>query len=213
MSARPLKMLFVEDSPHDAELTLATLTRHGFQVDWTLVHNHQGVEQALRADSFDLILSDFLLPGSSGMQALQVARRLAPEIPFLFLSGIFGEEHAVEMMRLGAVDYVLKQNLVFLPKAIERAMAEVSERRERRRAEDALHEVELRADLAIEAARLGLWDYRPQTDTLIWDARCKALYGLPSGKQVRDLASFLDACATPTAAIAGCPGRWCQSRA
>ena len=194
MSARPLKMLFVEDSPHDAELTLATLKRHGFQVDWTLVHSHQGVEQALLAESFDLILSDFLLPGSSGMQALQVARRLAPEIPFLFLSGIFGEEHAVEMMRLGAVDYVLKQNLTFLPKAIERAMAEVSERRERRRAEDALHEVELRADLAIEAARLGLWDYRPQTDTLIWDARCKALYGVPSGKQVRDMATFLDAC-------------------
>jgi PAS domain S-box-containing protein len=194
MPARSLKLLFVEDSPHDAELALAALARHGFEVDSTLVHNHQGVEKALSAGSFDLILSDYLLPGSSGMQALQVARRLAPETPFLFLSGIFGEEHAVEMMRLGAVDYVLKQNIGFLPQAIERAMAEVFERQERRRAEDALQEVELRADLAIEAARLGLWDYQPQTDTLIWDARCKALYGLPSGRQVRDIASFLDAC-------------------
>ncbi len=194
MPARALKLLLVEDSPRDAELALAALARHGLQVEWTLVHTHQGVEQALRSEEFDLILSDYLLPGSSGMQALQVARRLAPETPFLLLSGIFGEEHAVEMMRLGAVDYVLKQNLGFLPKAIERAMAEVSERRERRRAEDALQEVERRADLAIEAARLGLWDYQPQTDTLIWDARCKALYGLPSGKRVRDMASFLEIC-------------------
>ena len=127
---------------------------------------------------FDLILADFILPGFSGSQALQEARRLAPQTPFIFLSGVFGEEHAVNMMRSGAVDYVLKQNLGFLPKAVERAMGEVNERRRRLQAEQALREVEVRARLAIDAARLGMWDYEPQSGTLIWDERCRAMMGI-----------------------------------
>lgn len=193
MPAKPLKLLLIEDSPHDAELTLLTLERSGMQVDATLVHDHQGAEQALREQAFELILSDYLLPGSSGAKALQVARQQAPQVPFIFLSGIFGEEHAVEMMRLGAVDYVLKQNMAFLPKAVERALAEVRERRERRRAEEALHEVEIRARLAIGAARMGMWDYSPITDTLIWDERCKAMYELPPGTAI-DMNYFLERC-------------------
>nr|WP_234464429.1 response regulator [Stutzerimonas frequens] len=125
-----------------------------------------------------MILADFILPGFSGSQALQEARRLAPQTPFIFLSGVFGEEHAVNMMRSGAVDYVLKQNLGFLPKAVERAMGEVNERRRRLQAEQALREVEVRARLAIDAARLGMWDYEPQSGTLIWDERCRAMMGI-----------------------------------
>lgn len=82
------------------------------------------------------------------------------------------------MMRSGAVDYVLKQNLGFLPKAVERAMGEVNERRRRLQAEQALREVEVRARLAIDAARLGMWDYEPQSGTLIWDERCRAMMGI-----------------------------------
>ncbi|MBU1329789.1 MAG: response regulator [Gammaproteobacteria bacterium] len=193
MPATPLKLLLIEDSPHDAELALLTLERSGMQVDATLVHDHQGADRALQQHAFDLILSDYLLPGSSGAKALQVSRQQAPQTPFIFLSGIFGEEHAVEMMRLGAVDYVLKQNMGFLPKAVERALAEVRERRERRRAEEALHEVEIRARLAIGAARMGMWDYSPASDTLIWDERCKAMYELPPDTHI-DMNYFLSRC-------------------
>jgi len=189
----PIKLLFIEDSPHDAELALLALERNGLVVDCTLVYDHEAAERALQQERFDLILSDYLLPGSSGAQALEVARRLAPQTPFIFLSGMFGEEHAVEMMRLGAVDYVLKQNLPFLPKAIDRAMAEVNEREERRRVEDTLQTVEARARLAIGAARMGMWDYVPATDTLIWDERCRALYELEPDTEV-DMALFLDRC-------------------
>ncbi|SDI34632.1 PAS domain S-box-containing protein [Pseudomonas flavescens] len=189
----PLRLLFIEDSPRDAELALLTLERNGLSVACTLVYDHLAAEQALQKDHFDLILSDYLLPGSSGAQALEVARRLAPETPFIFLSGMFGEEHAVEMMRLGAVDYVLKQNLPFLPKAVDRAMAEVHERRERRRVEDTLQSVEARARLAIGAARMGMWDYLPATDTMVWDERCRALYELPPGAEV-DMAMFYSRC-------------------
>lgn len=68
-----------------------------------------------------------MLPGSSGTDVLAIAQRLAPDIPFIFLSGIYGEEHAVEMIRLGATDYVLKKNLPLLPKAVRRALTEVQE--------------------------------------------------------------------------------------
>ncbi|HAW26418.1 MULTISPECIES: hybrid sensor histidine kinase/response regulator [Stutzerimonas] len=174
----PISVLFVEDSPHDAELALVTLERSGYGIDSEVVFDQAGVVEALQRRSFDLILSDFILPGYSGSLALQDARLLAPETPFIFLSGVFGEEHAVNMMRSGAVDYVLKQNLGFLPKAVERALSEVQERCGRLRAEEALREVEVRARLAIDAAGLGMWDYDPQHDRLVLDRRCRAMFGL-----------------------------------
>ena len=189
----PICVLFVEDSPHDAELALVTLERSGYTIDSEVVFDRAGVVEALRRRTFDLILSDFILPGYSGSLVLQEARQLAPETPFIFLSGVFGEEHAVNMMRSGAVDYVLKQNLGFLPKAVERALSEVQERRGRLRAEEALREVEVRARLAIDAAGLGMWDYDPQHGTMIVDRRCRAMFGL-SGDSPVDIHVFESLC-------------------
>src|SRR5690606_16212932 len=100
---------------------------------------------------------DYVLPAFSGAEALRIAARRASETPFIFFSGVFGETHAVEMMRQGATDYVLKQNLSLLPKAIGRALMEVFERRERLRVESELRALELRSRLAIDSARLGMW--------------------------------------------------------
>jgi PAS domain-containing protein len=83
------------------------------------------------------------------------------------------------MIRLGATDYVLKKNLPLLPKAVRRALGEVQERQRRRRAEQALADVEARARIAIDAAGMGTWDYRPQDGLMRWDERCKMLFGLP----------------------------------
>jgi PAS domain S-box-containing protein len=189
----PLKLLFVEDSPRDAELALLTLERHGLAIEPTMVFTHQAAEEALQRQRFDLILCDFLLPGSSGPQVLQVARRVCPHVPFIFLSGIFGEQQAVEMMRLGAVDYVLKQNLALLPKAVQRAMDEVEERRQRRRAEESLLEVEVRARLAIDAAQMGMWDYDPRRSWLNLDERCKNFYEV-TAEDLNNLSVFLERC-------------------
>ncbi|HYQ49703.1 MAG TPA: response regulator, partial [Pseudomonas sp.] len=134
---------------------------------------------ALLDTRYDLILCDCVLPGSSGTDVLAIAQRLAPDTPFIFLSGIYGEEHAVEMIRLGATDYVLKKNLPLLPKAVRRALTEVQERQRRRRAEEALADVEARARIAIDAAGMGTWDLRPHENLLIWDDRCKTLFGVP----------------------------------
>ncbi|EIK96003.1 PAS/PAC sensor hybrid histidine kinase [Pseudomonas sp. M47T1] len=193
MLSKPLQLLMIEDSPRDAELSLLTLERAGLLIESTLVFNHQGAEQALRTQVFDLILCDFLLPGSSGAEVLQRAREIAPHTPFIFLSGVFGEENAVEMMRLGAIDYVLKQNLTLLPKAVKRALAEVDERRQRVRAEENLEQVEVRARLAIDAARMGVWDFSPATGQLLWDERCRALYGVAESTAI-SIDYFLDHC-------------------
>jgi len=179
MLPMPLKLLMVEDSSMDAELTLLSLERSGLQFRSQLVFDHVAVEQALHETHFDLIICDCVLPGSSGTEVLAIAQRLAPDTPFIFLSGIYGEEHAVEMIRLGATDYVLKKNLPLLPKAVRRAMTEVQERQRRHRAEEALADVEARARIAIDAAGMGTWDLRPEEDLLIWDDRCKTLFGLP----------------------------------
>ncbi|MCQ4308671.1 response regulator [Pseudomonas stutzeri] len=189
-----ISVLFIEDSPHDAELAQLSLERSGYVLAHAeRVYDQAGVVEALQRREFDVILADFILPGYSGSQALQDARRLAPQIPFIFISGVFGEENAVNMMRSGAVDYVLKQNLGFLPKAVERALSEVNERRRRLQAEQALREVEVRARLAIDASRLGMWDYEPQSGTLIWDERCRAMFGLSANVPV-DMTLFEQLC-------------------
>lgn len=193
MPSNELKLLLIEDSPQDAELTLFALEASGIKVDSTLVHNHQGAAHALGQQIFDVVLCDFLLPGSSGADVLKIAQQLAPETPFIFLSGIFGEQQAVEMMRLGAVDYVLKQNLKMLPKAVKRAVSEVRERVQRRAAETALQEVEVQARLAIEAAMMGVWEYQPAAGRMLWDERCNALYEILPNTVV-DLAFLLDRC-------------------
>ena len=184
MHTTPLKLLMVEDSSMDAELILMRLERSGLQVQSRLVFDHVGAEHALRVGTFDLILCDCVLPGSSGTEVLAIAQRIAPDTPFIFLSGIYGEEHAVEMIRLGATDYVLKKNLPLLPKAVRRALTEVQERQRRRRAEEALADMEARARIAIDAAGMGSWDYSPQDGGMQWDVRCKTLFGLPADTEM-----------------------------
>ncbi|MPQ84352.1 response regulator [Pseudomonas sp. MAFF 730085] len=193
MSVNTIKILLVEDSPHDAELTILALEASGFVVDSSLVHNHAQAEQALRSGVFDVVLCDYLLPGSSGAEVLRIAQQLAPKTPFIFLSGMFGEQQAVEMIRLGAVDYVLKQNMKMLPKAVRRAVLEVREREQRLKAEAALQEVEVRARLAIEAAMMGVWELDLVSGRLLWDERCKALYELPPTLNI-DLDYFFSRC-------------------
>ncbi|WP_263263848.1 response regulator [Pseudomonas entomophila] len=180
----PLKLLLIEDSNRDVELTLFALERSGLQLDPHLAHHHAEVAAMLEAHSFDLILSDVVLPGSSGEQVLGIAREKAPQTPFIFISGVFGEEHAVKMMRQGATDYVLKQSLPLLPAAVKRAMAEVHERRQRELAELNLHEAESRARIAIEAARMGTWELNLVSGVLSWDERMRVMYELPADAPV-----------------------------
>jgi two-component sensor histidine kinase len=132
----PVRLLMLEDSELDAALVERELDRSELQIEYQRVSTRAGYTEALERGGFDLILSDFSLPDFDGVEALDLARRLAPESPFIFVSGVVGEEFAIESLKEGATDYVLKQRLERLPSAVRRALSEAHERRERRRAEE-----------------------------------------------------------------------------
>src|SRR5947207_1568998 len=124
-----LRLLLTEDNPADAELELRELKRAGLRIAHRIADTEQGFVSALREFSPDVILSDFSMPGFDGMAALALARDLAPDTPFVFVSGTLGEEYAIRALKNGATDYVLKTNLVRLPAAVERALADAQQRR------------------------------------------------------------------------------------
>jgi two-component system, cell cycle sensor histidine kinase and response regulator CckA len=135
-----LRVLLVEDSELDAELLLRELRQHGFETTCQRVDSRSGLEQALAANSWDLVLSDHNLPGFSGTEALQLVRRAAPDIPFIVVSGSIGEDHAVEAMRAGAGDFIVKGKYHRLIPAVERELREAEHRQEQRRTTAALVE-------------------------------------------------------------------------
>ena len=132
---RPSRILVLEDSQLDAELIREHLETMRSPPVIHYATNRSEYIAALAAPDFDVILADFSLPDFDGMSALDMARHAVPEVPFIFVSGVLGEEVAIESFRRGATDYVLKQRLIRLPAAVERALAEARERIERRRAE------------------------------------------------------------------------------
>jgi diguanylate cyclase (GGDEF)-like protein len=121
-----LQLLTVEDSEPDAEVVARSLRKAGLIVDIRRVQTEHDFMSALRERTPDLILSDFSLPQFDGLRALELAVAHAPETPFIYVSGTIGEERAIEALRRGATDYVLKTNLARLPTAIERALREAS---------------------------------------------------------------------------------------
>src|SRR5712664_1079670 len=130
-----LRILLAEDVANDAELVLTELKRAGLRADHRVVDSEKSFVEALHEFTPDVILSDFSMPGFDGMAALALARETCPDTPFIFVSGTIGEESAIDAVRSGATDYVLKNNLVRLPPAVQRALREGKERAARRKVE------------------------------------------------------------------------------
>src|SRR5712671_6277211 len=129
MDRTPIQVLFIEDSEVDVELALRSLEQGGFEVSWDRVDLEEDLKRVLSASKPQAILSDFSMPRFDGIDALRLSKELAPGVPFIFLSGTIGEERAIEAMRLGATDYVLKNNLRRLSTVVRRALSEANERR------------------------------------------------------------------------------------
>jgi two-component sensor histidine kinase len=140
-SDRVLRILLLEDSALDAELVTEALIEAGLPVSIERVVSADEFTRAVRDESWDLILADYLLPAFNGLNALEIAQEMARATPFVFVSGALGEEVAVEALKRGATDYVLKDKLDRLPATVLRALAEARERGERRRAQDALQQM------------------------------------------------------------------------
>lgn len=140
----PIRILHLEDDKNDAELVQLKLSSEGIACDTVLVDTRDGFIFSIEKCSFDLILSDYSLPSFDGVSALEIAKEKCPDTPFIFLSGALGEENAVETLKRGATDYVLKDRLSRLATSINRALREANEIRERKRAVEALSHSEER---------------------------------------------------------------------
>jgi len=139
---REPRVLFVEDEPADFELERQELTASGLVFTSRRVETPAQFREAIRDFSPQLIVSDYSLPGADGMEFLRLARELCPGVPFIFVSGTLGEDRAVEALKAGATDYVLKNQLGGLPVRVRRALREAEERRERAVLEERLRQAE-----------------------------------------------------------------------
>ena len=168
---RPLRILHLEDDPKDAELILDTLGLEGLVCEATRVETEAEFVRRLAEGGFELILADHTLPSFDGLSALRLAREKAPEIPFIFVSGTIGEELAIEALKSGATDYVVKERLSRMVPSVRRALGEAGERAERRRAET----------LLTGEKRLLEMIARGNSMASILDALCRLVEGLSPG--------------------------------
>jgi signal transduction histidine kinase/FixJ family two-component response regulator len=149
----PLHVLMVEDSQSDAELAMIELRRGGFAPVYTRVDTPAAMAAALDAGGWEVVIADYRLPGWSGLAALKMVQERQLDLPFIVVSGTIGEETAVEAMKAGAHDYVLKDNLTRLGPAVTRELRDVQVRRERRQALAALQDLAQRSAFLADASR------------------------------------------------------------
>jgi diguanylate cyclase (GGDEF)-like protein/PAS domain S-box-containing protein len=184
-TAQPLRTLIVEDSEDDTLLLVDQLeSESGRSVDWQRVETEQALIKVLQ-QHWDIVLSDYTMPHFSGMRALEIVRQHDLDLPFIFVSGTIGENTAVQAMKSGAQDYVMKSNLTRLVPAVERELEEAQLRREQRQAEDLLRKlslvVEQAADSVIIADPSGHIEYvNPAFEQLTGYTRSEVMGKKPS---------------------------------
>jgi CheY-like chemotaxis protein len=152
----PLRALIVEHSHQDIDSMLFELRESGFPVEHTLVETREDFRAALAGNNFDAVLADYRIPNWSGLNALAELRRTGKDTPFLLVGGTLGEEAAVECIKQGASDYILKEHSSRLPIALMRAMAEKGLRDENAHAHEALRVSEARNRDLVEHAVYGI---------------------------------------------------------
>jgi two-component system, cell cycle sensor histidine kinase and response regulator CckA len=196
----PLTILHLEDSPEDAELVRELILDEWPDSSVTCVESREKFLAALERSSYDLILSDFALDSFTGLEALKLAKAHAPDTPFIFLSGTIGEDRAIEALRNGAQDYVLKDAMKRLVSAIARAISESDERRKRRQAESRSRELAGFLNQAREAVVVTELDGR----ITFWNQGAERLAGWTSAEAVEKTCDALfDAGTMAVLTIAG----------
>jgi PAS domain S-box-containing protein len=158
---KPLRALVVEDSPSDADLLIRELQRGGYDVTSRRVQTAEAMQAALDEATWDIVLSDYHMPQFSAPAALKILQSRKLDLPFIIISGTIGEEAAVEALKAGAHDFLVKDRMARLAPAIERELGEVVERRKRRVAEDARHASEAQYRSLIEHAAFGIYRSTP----------------------------------------------------
>jgi signal transduction histidine kinase len=168
----PLRLLIVEDSEDDARLLIRELTKSGYDPDYERVDTPEAMQSALASGMWDVIISDYVMPRFSGLDALRMLKESTIDIPFIIVSGNIGEVTAVEAMRAGAHDYILKGNLARLAPAIERETVDAENRRKRRQADEEL--ALLHKTLEVRVVEM-VTDLRRKDQILIQQSRLAAM--------------------------------------
>ena len=182
-----IHILHLEDDPADAELVRARLAEAGLACRITNAQTRDEFDNALRDGNPDIILADYKLPMYDGMSALRLAHERCPDIPFIFVSGTMGEEAAIEALTQGATDYVLKHNLSRLAAAVQRALGEACNRRERRQAERQYRRI-------VDTASEGIWMFDEDFLTTFVNTRMAQMLGYPDQEMMgRPLTDFMHA--------------------
>ncbi len=176
-SKPPLRALIVEDNPRDAELAVAALRQAGYVVCVDVVDTPERLLEDLEEDRYDVILSDHNLRDWSGLDALKIVRDCGKDVPFIVLTGSLGDEAAVDYIKRGATDYVLKDRLARLPLLVGRALEEMALREEHLRTEEARRASEERLSLIARVIHDVVWDWNLLTDEVWWSDGLEASFG------------------------------------
>jgi DNA-binding response OmpR family regulator len=148
--ATPLHILTVEDSADDVLFIMRELRKAGYEPIFERVQTPAAMKAALENGKWDVVISDYVMPQFSGLEALQILRASGQDLPFIIVSGKIGEDIAVGAMKAGAHDYIVKGNLARLVPAIERELREAETRRERRKSDEALRKTFEKLDIMVE---------------------------------------------------------------
>jgi PAS domain S-box-containing protein len=187
-----VRVLIVEDRPEDTELMVRELRQAKLPIDWRSVSTESGYRESL--DWWPhIILSDFNLPSFNAFDALRILRDQSLDVPLIVVTGTISEEVAVDCIKQGAVDYLLKDRMARLPAALTSALEEHRLRKEKKRTEEQLRDRDERLRLALESARMATWDWNLKTQAIGYSDEIGPLFGLPRGDFFSDIAAFFEA--------------------
>jgi len=164
----PLRILSIEDDPKDTQLIQDLLETAGIVCEVARVDTQAALQASLEQGRIDLILADYTLPSFDGISALKFAMKACPDVPFIFVSGTLGEEVAIEALKIGATDYVLKTRLSRLVPSVLRALREATEKAERKRAEESLRHSETYLAEAQRLSRTGSFGWNVSSGEIYW---------------------------------------------
>jgi PAS domain S-box-containing protein len=179
----PLRILSIEDDPKDAKLIQDLLESEDIACEVTRVDTQAALRASLEPGRIDLILADYTLPSFDGLSALKLAMKACPEVPFIFVSGTLGEEIAIEALKVGATDYVLKTRLSRLAPSVVRALREARGRAERKQADEKLRRSEAYLTEAQRLSQTGSFGCNLSTGEMFWSEETFRIYGYDQSTQ------------------------------